>query len=575
MLNSFAEVYLAINDSSRSLASAREAVALWRRLLEQEGGNRAWLIGLAQSRQRLGIALAVQGDSSDALAALREAEAVLRPLAGPDDPQAQGFLALALAQLGQVLQVRGEEREGEKCFREALALREQLARRPDARALWRRNLASSQQRIADLLWARGEYEPAEKLYAEGLALIERVVKEEPEDAEWQSDLVRAHWNMGFVHERRGDGKSALAEYETSVALARPFTLQDPGNVQWQQRLLRGHRKSTDVFVNPDELTRGRILEAFRQRAEATRQDLALTERLERGDPANADLKHRAAELRRELAVNLAALGRLGDKPRENLAEAIAVLGPARDALAELARRDPVDVSLVNSRFLVASAQSDALRAQGKEREARQASLDGALIQLEAALARARERPDDSRVQTELLAARFQVATARTLLAAVDAEPRRQYQAALEPLALARAGYERLHEHEPDNRVWLERLSVLYFDEATALRELGRGDEAPPLEAKAKAARERLQQLRAKAPSDYTPPPRWCSISAVALDLISLQALIGSRKRALALLVACAPGWTAASAALRRPASVAIRGRRRGTGQRRGPARTVS
>src|SRR5262249_29618358 len=111
VLSLFSEVYLAGNDSRQAAASARSAVALWQRLGEADAADRDRRAGLALAQHRLGVALAVQGDSGGALAAHEAALGLRRGLAEerPDDPDALAGLAASLALAGDVRKARGEE----------------------------------------------------------------------------------------------------------------------------------------------------------------------------------------------------------------------------------------------------------------------------------------------------------------------------------------------------------------------------------------------------------------------------------------------------------------------------------
>src|SRR5262249_8205561 len=84
MLNSFSDLYIDLGNTSRALACAEEARALFQRLCDRDQDALRWQAGLATSLERAGAALAWQGKLVPALTAFRQSLALREELVRRD-----------------------------------------------------------------------------------------------------------------------------------------------------------------------------------------------------------------------------------------------------------------------------------------------------------------------------------------------------------------------------------------------------------------------------------------------------------------------------------------------------------
>ncbi len=106
--------------------------------------------------------LAAQGDLKEARAAFAEALAISRRLAEQDPSNAglQRELAAAHIRVGDVLAAQGDLKEARAAFAEALAISRRLAEQDPSNAGLQRDQAVAYNRVGGVLEAQGEFKAA-------------------------------------------------------------------------------------------------------------------------------------------------------------------------------------------------------------------------------------------------------------------------------------------------------------------------------------------------------------------------------------------------------------------------------
>ena len=110
------------------------------------------------AHNRVGGVLEAQGKLTEARAAFEEALAISRRLAEQDPSNAgwQSDLAVAHNRVGGVLEAQGKLTEARAAFEEALAIRRRLAEQDPSNAGWQSALAVAHNCVGGVLEAQGE-----------------------------------------------------------------------------------------------------------------------------------------------------------------------------------------------------------------------------------------------------------------------------------------------------------------------------------------------------------------------------------------------------------------------------------
>ena len=170
------------------------------------------------------LAIAMTFGAVDAAApAARERERLARGLEESlGTPEARRELSVALNNVGQVAEVRGEWDAAEAAYRESMEVRRGLALGL-ARGLGtpqaRRDLSVALDNVGRVSEVRGEWDAAEAAYRESME-IRRGLEESLGTPETRRDLSVSLNNVGQVAEARGDWDAAQTAYLESLELAR-------------------------------------------------------------------------------------------------------------------------------------------------------------------------------------------------------------------------------------------------------------------------------------------------------------------------------------------------------------------
>ncbi|MBV9491714.1 MAG: tetratricopeptide repeat protein, partial [Verrucomicrobia bacterium] len=99
---------------------------------------------------------------------------------------------------GQVLAAQGDLAGALQNYRQALAIREKLARQDPANAGWQRDLSVSYNKVGDVLRDQGDLAGALQNCRQALAIAEKLARQGPSNAQWQGDLAFASWRVGTL-----------------------------------------------------------------------------------------------------------------------------------------------------------------------------------------------------------------------------------------------------------------------------------------------------------------------------------------------------------------------------------------
>jgi tetratricopeptide (TPR) repeat protein len=524
MLNAIAETYLASDASGEALASARESLAVWQRLREQDETNRDWQAGLALAYQRLGQALSARGgDSRGTLAAYRKAEALRQELVAlePDNPEWQHERANNLVGLALAEKRQGDDELGDRILDESLKIREELASRPDVQPAWKRSLAFCKNQVGQKLFFQGRTEEAHRLYREAYALLLEVTKQNPNNATWQLDLGHVIKNLGYVCEAQKDGERARKLFQESADLAQRFVEKDPTNSLWQNLLLESRMKAEDIVPKPETLTRDDLVRFLEEKQPLLLRDLQAVEQGAARDPENVNHQSRPTLFQRNLALNLTTLAQLGENPRINLEQALHLAQKAIAVRDRLAALDPADVTWAKEAILYRGALTGVYRVQKQEVKALQNESDRFRRQRALALRLLERLPNRRQWQRELVAATKQLALNNLKLAKLGDRPLENRSEAAQLLEEARSRGQRLADEDPKDPHWLSELVDIHALRSSVLADLGKEAQSREADQEHKRCREQLTRLQGKPPQPAAQPARVlpCGLTILSRYLI--------------------------------------------------------
>jgi tetratricopeptide (TPR) repeat protein len=174
-------------------------------------------------------------------ASRRTLELVERALAmDPSSPALREDLGMAYNTLGQTLHLTGRLREAADLFRQAIEIREALAKhRPDDATL-RRNLLVSYGNLADVLGSQPwdslqDTEGAIAALEKATALAELGREKDPQDRRSWFDIVNARYRLGVM--LKADPKrldAALTNFAEAERLTKQLRAQDPKRLSYLQ-----------------------------------------------------------------------------------------------------------------------------------------------------------------------------------------------------------------------------------------------------------------------------------------------------------------------------------------------------
>ncbi len=213
--------------------------------------------GAARAQVRLGDIEALQGDAAKAEASYRTAGRELENLAKQDVSNVgiRRDLARDLQGLGVLLKDANRFDEGEAELREAIKLREDILRLPDATADDRQASADSRYQMGALLGRRGGQDlRAYGEYRVAVSVQQSLVKEFGDRPDYLTKLVRYRNNLAVLQRAMGSLSESEATLRSTLELVRPAVERpDPlPGPRWQASRVCNSLGSLLLNGRPDE-----------------------------------------------------------------------------------------------------------------------------------------------------------------------------------------------------------------------------------------------------------------------------------------------------------------------------------
>ena len=227
-------------------------------LLGETPADRDVLLGAADTRDRLGDLLRIQGKLDQALDEYTAAKAERERAAsgtGKRSPAEVLALSTSHVKLGSVFQVRGESARALDEYRAAHRLREDLVkdRRDDAEL--QKALLDVDLPLGDLQRQVGDPRSAIETYDKALPVMEALTRHDPDNTTWQRLRGNFQEDFGFALLDAGDYKAGLTQLEAAIATQQSLVARDPRSTVWLGDLSRSHTRAGDAQLYLGELDR--------------------------------------------------------------------------------------------------------------------------------------------------------------------------------------------------------------------------------------------------------------------------------------------------------------------------------
>ncbi len=228
-----------VGRNADALVAHRAVLEARRALAAEPRASAAVEADVGRSLTEIAGLLESAGKTDEALAAYREAEAVL---SGPsaESSQARAALADCRSRMGFFLTTVGKDDQALATYRLARADQEKLAEASGASPEARRDLGDTVNRIGRLLANTGRPKEAEAEYRAALEIRKKLADEDPTVTELQNSLAATHNNLGILMLKSGRSKEAEAEYRTALAIRQKLAEANPAVTEFRKQLQASH-----------------------------------------------------------------------------------------------------------------------------------------------------------------------------------------------------------------------------------------------------------------------------------------------------------------------------------------------
>ena len=218
-----------------------------------------------------------------------------------DDAESRGIRAEGLARVGLMRYRLGELKEAEAAWRDALALRKQLAADFPTRPEFRHNLAKSHNNLGVLLSNTGRLQEAEAVWRDALALQKQLAADFPTSPDYRQELACSYNNLGILLSATGRPKEAEAAFRDALAIQKQLATDFPTRPDFRQELATSHNNLGILLYQT-----GRPKEA----EAAFRDTLAIRQQLATDFPTLPNFRQELAASHNNLGFLLYKTGRL-------------------------------------------------------------------------------------------------------------------------------------------------------------------------------------------------------------------------------------------------------------------------
>jgi tetratricopeptide (TPR) repeat protein len=231
-----------LGEHSEAVETYRQAEALLRQLAGEFPDVPDYRQRLARLEGNLGILLAEMGKVPEAETAFRSAVTLESKLVA-DSPANRRYrrdLANGYNDLGVAMQRQIRLAEAEEAFRQALALKEHLASEAGAEPADQLALARSRSSFGSLLRSQGRYAEAEGLYRQALEALQARQRDPAAPPRYRDWLADAHHGLGIVLAELKREAQAETAFRHALEIRKGLTDEFPKVLEYRRVLASAH-----------------------------------------------------------------------------------------------------------------------------------------------------------------------------------------------------------------------------------------------------------------------------------------------------------------------------------------------
>lgn len=445
MLNAFVDVYIRLNDTRSAAASAREAGAIFERLVQQEPSNLQYQNGLAESHELIAKVLHRQGRFTQAATEHQKSLGIMQKLTAlqPHNPAWQAVVAKVEYNFSNTLSELGEAAEAQHLADSAYAIREQLATDHPDNLQWRQDFAMMQDNAGEIQTSRNDYTGAETLLQAALANFQHLAKTDPDNTELQLNTAYIYGDLGIV--AKGEGEAAKAVHYLTLVdkLAERYAALDPHDSNWLSTLLMCKKEIADISLGAQK-----PVQDFREQLALIKDIYPRLERLVTEDPENSLALHQLLIMQGQEANAYARLAQLGEAPQQNYKAANQICQEQIELGQKLALLDPLSPRWIRSSEIGYITLSNLLAAQGRDWES--VLYNTKFLEIETRISRnfLMRHPGDLQAQVNLASDFTTIAGNYSLIASEKVAPKENLQRAIQFQRQAQDTYAALLSEDP-------------------------------------------------------------------------------------------------------------------------------
>lgn len=318
------------NQYTDAMASYQAALAIARKLIEQDASVNLWQHDLANTWSRMAELQKLQAQPDAALASYRIELAIRQRLhtRAPDNLLWGHELATTQDSIGEKLTELGQNQEALKAYQAALTLRQKL---PGSETVIKlRMQAASWAKLAAAQYRLGQWEASLQSNEAELGLRRKVVQLAPNEPAWQREVALMGLFIGDLQQILNRPDDALRQYRDSISQLGGLAGASPASDARQSELAISHGKVGKLLQKMDN---------FPAANEAFQAALAISRPLAAKHPENR-------EMQSSLAADISYLGNLAFQQGQ-ISEALKHYQSSLSILVKLNLAEPKQVRWKN------------------------------------------------------------------------------------------------------------------------------------------------------------------------------------------------------------------------------------
>jgi len=297
MLVLFADTYLKLAETEKSLSRAKQASAELENLIAGQFGAADWQQNVSNIYRKIW-------------------ERVTRPVeTQPQNFEWQNSLSVAYRKVGDGLSSLDRWSVALEWYRRSLQLAQGLEKTDATKVEWQTGLSTAYAKVGDASKGLGNLGEARANYAASIAIRERLVAADPDNLALQRDLASVYDRLSDVLAAQSQLREAFDIEQKSVAIALRLVDEDKNNSDWRRDLALTYRKTGDLQ---------RAMRKFTDAIDQYREGFRILEKLTGWDSNHAVWQHDLAALHLAFGALLSDQEE-ADGAEEHVNAAIAIL----------------------------------------------------------------------------------------------------------------------------------------------------------------------------------------------------------------------------------------------------------